>query len=438
MRPEPYLLSLVVLLWGSTIVWGQSEWTLDKCIDHALTNNLKLKNHEINIRLSEIQWTQTRFNYLPSVDASGSHGYNWGQRIDPFTNEFASDRVRSNNFNLNGNWVLFSGLQNYYLQKNAESQLAHDQYNLQVDQRNLKIDITAQFLQVLLDQELLDQTKEKIAYTNYQKKRVQALVEAKQLVGYSILEIDAQLALDSMELRKNESRLRYSKLLLKQFLNLNPDESMTISYESQQDLPDALNLGDLRVRELPDLKSLAEKEAMGRTNLKMAKNRVLPSLAVNVSVGSGYSGNNTELIGTEFVAKPFDQQLDENFYQSAMLTLNVPLFNRGRTAAEISTARIEVERNELQKKQLTTDLQNKIERLLMEIENARSDLHSAQVARKSIQESFDIATMKFEQGLINFLSFAEVRNRLFEADSELIRAKSVYQFKCKIFEFYFN
>lgn len=90
------------------------NWTLDNCIDTALQNNLKLKSGLINSQIASVHLKNSKHNLLPSLNAGVTHGYNWGQTIDLFTNQFATNRVMFDNFYLSSSITLFSGLQNYY------------------------------------------------------------------------------------------------------------------------------------------------------------------------------------------------------------------------------------------------------------------------------------------------------------------------------------
>lgn len=90
---------------------AQKQMSLRECVDVALENNISVKQTELNTRISEISKNEAKLDILPTLNASASHGYNWGQTIDPFTNQFATNRVRSNSLGLSSNIVLFGGLQ---------------------------------------------------------------------------------------------------------------------------------------------------------------------------------------------------------------------------------------------------------------------------------------------------------------------------------------
>lgn len=70
-------------------------WTLEECIQYALENNLQIQQNELSQKLADYDLKQAKYNVLPDVNGFISHAYNFGQTIDPFTNQFANTQVLS-------------------------------------------------------------------------------------------------------------------------------------------------------------------------------------------------------------------------------------------------------------------------------------------------------------------------------------------------------
>ena len=92
---------------------AQTTWSLQSCIDHAFEHNLQIKQSELGNVSAQINQLSAIGSYLPSINASGSHGYNIGTTIDPFTNDWATDMTQSNNFGLSSGVLLFNGFRNH-------------------------------------------------------------------------------------------------------------------------------------------------------------------------------------------------------------------------------------------------------------------------------------------------------------------------------------
>jgi len=163
----------IIILVSFSINYAQSitenTWTLEQCIDSALVNNYAIGTANIKSDIANVQLKNAKYSYLPSLNGGATHGYNWGQTIDPFTNQFATNRVQYNNFYLSSSLVLFSGLQNYYGQKIIEIDWQSQAYNKQIEERNLKIQVATTYLQVLLNNEIYLALKEQLKLTQIQK-----------------------------------------------------------------------------------------------------------------------------------------------------------------------------------------------------------------------------------------------------------------------------
>ena len=418
----------------SQLLLGQEEWTLEKCTEFAINNNLNLKTSQFDVQLSKDNLDQTKFNYFPTLNGNASHGYNWGQRIDPFTNEFATQRVRSNNFYLSSSLTLFSGLQNYYMQQQAKTDYKIQEYNIEIQERNLKIDVAVAYLQVILNKEILLTYKEQLKLTEEQKKRIEILIDAGKNTKSNLFEIEAQIALDELNITKSNSDIETSILSLKQLINL-PQELNFIINQKDIEL-DLLQSSEINYAELPEIKQVEERLNSSIKSLQISKGRAYPTLSINASLGSGFSGNSQELINNELVTKSFNKQLDNNFYQSASLSLNIPIFYKFQTRNSIQRAKIEVERAKVNQDRIIQELRYRIEKLKIDIENAKAQLTSSEKALKTAQLSSENAKIKYEAGIINFTTFNEINTKLFSAQSSLIQAKFQQYFKTYLLGIY--
>ena len=91
--------TLVFLLTFAS-VQAQQTWSLEDCINHALVNNIALKQSELTIELNMNTLTQSNLQLLPSVNANTSAFKNTGRYINPFTNQFIEDVSTSLNLSL--------------------------------------------------------------------------------------------------------------------------------------------------------------------------------------------------------------------------------------------------------------------------------------------------------------------------------------------------
>ncbi|WP_417266639.1 TolC family protein [Brumimicrobium sp.] len=422
----------IALFWLSLFsVNAQEKWTLEKCLSFADSSNLNLKTKKVDLLIAEIQQKQSKLNILPTINAGGTHGYNWGQSIDPFTNQFATDRVRTNNFYASSSWNIFSGLQNYYLKQRNELSIQETTHEIDIQRRNLHIDITAAYMQILLNHYLIEAAENQVAYSLESESLSKERFKNGYATNYDVLSLSSQLALDSAMLRQAKNNFEYSSLLLSQLLNSKDEIEIEIhSIESLEKGEISINREEFSQN--PEFQLATTRINLQEYDLKMKKAQLLPTLAINSSLGSGYSGNSKIQVGSEFLPKPFEVQMRENFYQSAVLTLNVPIFNNGRVHSEIKIAEAELTKTKLNQEIMFQDLRNKVEQLENEITNEKLNSKALKKALEVSEKRFEASTEQYESGVINVQSYIELRSNLFKTQADYYTALITLRFKEKM------
>ena len=105
------ILTGIMLILSASQVRSQTLWSLQDCINYAFDHNLDIKKQVLAVEADKANLLQAKLNTLPSINAGASTVNNWGRTIDRYTNEFATNRVRSDNMYISGNIILFNGLQ---------------------------------------------------------------------------------------------------------------------------------------------------------------------------------------------------------------------------------------------------------------------------------------------------------------------------------------
>src|SRR5690606_18961311 len=125
----------------------------------------------------------------------------------------------------------------------------------QIVERNMKIDVSSAFLQVLLNKEIVELTIDNRERTQQQHDRVRTLFDLRQATKADVLEVEAQLKLDQYTETKAVNDLAFSKLLLQQLLNIPTRanfEIVNVFNDSTLFLPFA----DTSISSLPEIKKM--------------------------------------------------------------------------------------------------------------------------------------------------------------------------------------
>ncbi len=95
---------------------------------------------------------------------------------------------------------------------------------------------------------------------------------------------------------------------LYRFFNLKSGIGFNIDTGSQV-VENTKSLPAINYLDLDEYLLIQEQQKVQEQNIRIAQSGRYPALSLSGSFGSGYSGNNKELVGTEFLPKPFNIQV---------------------------------------------------------------------------------------------------------------------------------
>lgn len=457
---------LVVFVFILSCLSGIAQHTLslEQCIELAWKNNLQVKQAELSLEASEANLQRAKADVLPNLNGFASHNYNWGQRIDPFTNQFANTRVQSNSFGLSSSIDLFNGFQNQQTIKAQQAALESVVFDVEAQKNDIALAVSNAFLGVLLTEELLSIAESQLLITNQQLSRNVKLVEAGSINVGNRYDLEAQLAQDEAAKTQRETEYSIALLQLKQLLLIPADESLSLvkpkslSAEPNTKLENTSTVYGFAESNMPEIKRAERSLMRWDAQLKSAKGGRYPSLSLSGSIGSGYSGLrttavNVKQVGTQEIGATasgesvfvptyeselqkvaFGTQLDDNFNQFIGLSLNVPIFNRGAVTNSVQQARINQDIAGLQLEQEKQGLRQRIESAHADALAARQIYLANEKSLESTQRAFEFATVRFEAGALNVTEFNTSKNNVRIASSRLLQSKYDFIFKTKLLD----
>src|SRR5258708_192303 len=76
---------LPVLLLLSHMSRAQDKWDLRRCVEYAITNNISVKQSDVQARIAALTLQQSKLNQIPTLNFNGAAGYSAGRNQDPTT-----------------------------------------------------------------------------------------------------------------------------------------------------------------------------------------------------------------------------------------------------------------------------------------------------------------------------------------------------------------
>ena len=151
-------------------------WTLEQCIDYAISHNLSVKQNENNVKRQEVQLSTARNQRLPDLNASAGESMNFGRGLTA-DNTYANRSTSSTSLSLSSSVPLFTGFR-------IPNSIAISRLNLEAataDLEKAKNDICVQvaqsYTQILFNLELCDVASEQVVIDSMQVHRLQAMYD---------------------------------------------------------------------------------------------------------------------------------------------------------------------------------------------------------------------------------------------------------------------
>ncbi|MCH8317387.1 MAG: TolC family protein [Bacteroidetes bacterium] len=444
------------------------KWTFQQCVDHALQNNIRIKQSELNVARSEANLSQSMANFLPDLNGGVSHGYNFGRSIDPFTNQFTTERIQSNNFSLNSSITLFSGFQNLNSWKQSKTDLEASQFDSQKAKNDIILAIADAYLQILFSSELVENAAIQLVTSQKQLERTGKLVNAGSLPESNFFEMKAQAAQDELTLVNAENQLDISKLNLAQFLDLESYENFDVAK------PDFSGMGKINFtgidknifntaeQIMPEIKSADLKVASAEKGIAISRGSNFPRLSLSGSMYTGYSSARENLINGQLIFEPigfltnnpsesvtipigseilfekipFSDQFNDNFSQSLSFNLSLPIFNRLQTRTATSKAIISQKNAEFEAVNARNQLRKEIQQASANAKAADKKYIASKNQVEAQRKVFKNTEVRYNQNMVNTVDYNIAKNNLTKAESDLVQAKYELIFKLKILDFY--
>ncbi len=465
-----FIIIILGVISGSSFAQDQKEWTLQECVKVALENNLRVKRSVYNVESFGINLLQSKAAFLPSLNANGSYGKNYGRSVNPVTNLFVNSTINAINVSANSSLTLFNGLriQNTFRQNQKDYSAAGQ--DLEKAKNDVIINVVTLYTNVIFNKELFETAKYQLNSSQQQLERIVKQVNAGSLAKTNELNQEAQVATNEVNLINQENGLNLSLLQLKQAMQIPSSTTLEIVVPDirMEDLiidQSAQEIYQIALAEMPEIKSAVLKVESAQLALKASKGSLYPRLSLNGSATSNYSsasdrarqaldgGTTTQQIGyvqgsnspvlttipsTTVISDSYGEkdQLKDNVFKSLSLGVSIPLFNGLQTRSSVQRAVISKEIANISHQETENTLRQSIETAYNDAIAGSKSYGASLKQVNAREEAYRMTKQRFENGAANFVEYQISENDLFQAKSDLSRAKYNFIFKKKVLDFY--
>ncbi|HKL71878.1 MAG TPA: TolC family protein [Marinilabiliaceae bacterium] len=412
-----------------------SQWTLEQCITYAQEHNLTLKQQALNVDRAKNQLELKKLDLLPNLNANSSYTTRMGRVRNDFDYEISDITTRFSDVNVSSTTPVFEGFAKRKSIEKGRIDWQAALKDVEKAENDLALNITALFIQILFDQELLQSAQQQLEVTNLQMKRTGILVQNDKLPQGSLLEMNSMVARELMNVTSLENNLTMSLLDLAQALDLEE----VIDFNIQKpDLPEYTAMESLQddyiyqiaVNTLPQIAASEMRLESGQKDVEIARGYLWPRLSFSAGWGTSVS---------KFRNEPnfdFTRRFEDNAFRYYGLNLSIPIFNGLTTRKSVTSAKIGSlnARYELEKQKLM--LRKEIQQAQADAVAALRQYRAGAAAVESYQESFSYTEKRFNLGLVNSVDYNVAKTDYSKAESDFIQARYTYFLRKKILDFY--
>ncbi|MEO6289156.1 MAG: TolC family protein [Ginsengibacter sp.] len=468
---------LIPLCFFTFLLHAQEKWSLRKCVEYALENNISIKQQDIQSQLSAVTFKQSKLSQIPNANFGNNVGYRFGRSQNPSTGILESQNFFQVGLNLQTSVDIF----NWFSKKNT---ILANEWSLQAAKaatdkikNDIALTVANSYLQVLLAREQQQIADVQIKQSAAQLDIVNKQVKAGALPELNAVELEAQLANDSANYISARGNVDQAKYVLKSYMSLDAAAPFEIDEPPADKIPlepiadlQPENVYALALANLPQQRVNDYNLKAAQKNSLSAKGALYPTFSaygsLNTNYGyfrspvyaqvlSGYSPSglviNDGMGGFIDVQRPLytsggksgyitsdpiGTQFSNNFGQSIGISLSVPIFNAWQGKANYERSKLNIRTLEYQiqldNQILKQDIYQAYNSAIVALEKFNSSSKSVDAA----QRTYDFALKRFNVGMLGTFELVTDQNNLFRAKLQYVLNQFDYVFKMKVLEFY--
>ena len=423
----------IILIFCTLQISAQRVWTLQECVDTALMNNRNIKQQRLNYKSKVISYNQAKSDRFPNLNASIGQNFNFGRSLS-VDNTYQNSNSQNTSFSVSSGVNLYNGFRMKNAIEARQAELMAAGADVQKIEKDIILNVSAAFLQVLQNKELLRNADNQLQITRENMARRKELIEAGKLAQGEIFEIQAQEAKEELSRVQAENQLQLSLLDLAQVLELDHFQDIDVAVpvnllENELALLSADEVYISALASRPEIRSAQYRLESSLKNIEIARAGYLPSLSLGAQWGTGYY--NMSNMPTN---PSFGTQFSNNISTGVGLSLSIPIFNRYEVKNQVENAKLNVESSKIDIENTKIELRKTIQQAYYNAIAAKNRWESSQKSVTANEESYRFASQKFEVGRANQYEVNLAKTNLSQSISEQTQAKYEYVFRMKILE----
>jgi len=424
--------TIIISFFTVTSLFSQIKiLTYEEVVLIAVENSIIIRQRQNDLKINKVNKQQSVANFLPNVGINAGNYRTDGRQWSNEESTMVNTSIDRANYNIGANMIVFNGLKNIYQLKQSNNLLEAQKEQLEQSRQNIIYIVSQQFIQILLDKELVLIAEQNIEVQRKLYEQLDIYVKTGTRTKTELLSQEAQLKTSKANFLLLKNQLQKEKANLAKTLLLESEKEIDV-FQPDWDVANILNtnydmdaLYQIALNSRSELKRLQAEEKANLNNVIISRSDYVPKITFYYNYGSYYSSDYRRLNSDGlYQAIAFDSQLlKENKTHQYGFNISIPIFDRLQTRTNVTRSKImhENSRLELQnfKMQLFIDVQNAYQDLVSYKEIYFANLLSAEASQLVYEKQQEM----YRMGLCSLVDLNIENKRKIEAQFEVVHAK---------------
>jgi outer membrane protein len=385
-------------------------WSLARCIEYALANNINVKEAELNKEGADINYKQSKIERFPILNASATENISNNTSTESQTWLYNSTQV-----GVNTQVTLYNGGKITNKIKKNELIVQQNALYLEEEKNNIALSITQAYTQTLYAKEGIRIEENNLATSQKHLEQSKNKFDVHSISASELADIQTQYATSRYNLVAAQNYYAQQLLALKQLLEIEPGQPFDIEIpeihvDSTIMVPEKNEIYRIATNFLPETKASNLGVDISVSDLKIARTDYIPSLLLNGGLSTGYSSGQLTSFG-------------EKMYGNIGLTLSIPIFNNNRVRANIQNANISIQKAKLNTVAVNKELYKKIESTWQDFISTRSEMIALATMRDAANIAYELAQQQYDLGGLSPTDLLISQNNYRNAEQKLLQKK---------------
>jgi len=412
-----------------------SVLTFEEAVKIGLMSSVTLNQQKNQLEVNQVFKNSSIASMAPSVAINGTASRYDGNSFNQQQGRTVNGVADNISVSLDARMNLFTGFSTVNAMKQAARALDAQSYFVKRTSQDVINTVALQYLQVLLDIELLRIARENFEVQDKQLQQIQEFVNTGSRAPVDELNQDALTKAAELQMVQAEITLNNDKALLTQTLLIDPFDEFDvvkpgwdINEISNQNLDPIQMLQTARLNRADYLQA-EQTELSNKFGMRSAKGLMAPSIYAFGSYGTAYNyiydvnlpDSTKDRLG---INRPFKTQFTEdNTRLQFGVGVNIPLFNGLQNRANYVQQRVRYDNSKLVTQNTEVLLKNDVQRSRRNFDGAKKSYAVSQAQLHAAEEAYKLETERYNLGVTSLVDYITANRSFIQAQTNFAQAE---------------